>query len=518
MRTVPISVSRKILADVSSGIYRTPANALKEIVSNAFDAGAHNVFISTNVPYFDVFTCEDDGEGISAEEFKRIMLQIGSSGKRARGSVSTETDRPIIGKIGIGLLSVAQICHKFSVISKKRGSDSYFHAIVDLKQFDDIEKEKGYSEGSGQINLGTYQIEEDLEDEVGSDRHYTKIIMEEVKDGFRGKLLEEEPKRAFRIIEEAAKGQDFAGFVDSVKTKKFNELSQYDLLIWELGLLCPVRYVGSGPLPDNRIIKREIQTLEKYDFKVFVDGYEVRKPIILPTGGELVVEDSDYKIYPYISFKEQVSNSELAFTGYIFHQRMRIEPAELQGVLIRIKGVAVGTYDRTFLHYPKAEGPMFSQLSGEIFVEAGLEEALNIDRNSFNETHTHFVRLQEFVWDYLGGEKGVFKDIRKRSKERRDAVRIVQAEEELAKLRDSLSDILGVAIQLRRSKRTHSAPYAFDKKQKRLTFYSHPFWARSQKKRVLQEKVILAVTAAEFGCVSLQDFEQNLMKVLARSM
>ena len=38
MRTVPIRVSKKILADVSSGIYRTPANALKEIVSNAFDA------------------------------------------------------------------------------------------------------------------------------------------------------------------------------------------------------------------------------------------------------------------------------------------------------------------------------------------------------------------------------------------------------------------------------------------------------------------------------------------------
>ena len=32
MRKIPINVSKKILADVSSGIYRTPANALKEIV------------------------------------------------------------------------------------------------------------------------------------------------------------------------------------------------------------------------------------------------------------------------------------------------------------------------------------------------------------------------------------------------------------------------------------------------------------------------------------------------------
>jgi len=77
MPTLPIKVSKKILADVSSGIYRTPANAVKEVVSNAFDAGAHRVYISTNGPYFDTFTCKDDGEGISAKEFMEIMLRIG---------------------------------------------------------------------------------------------------------------------------------------------------------------------------------------------------------------------------------------------------------------------------------------------------------------------------------------------------------------------------------------------------------------------------------------------------------
>jgi len=517
MKTLPISVSTKILADVSSGIYRTPANALKEIVSNAFDAGAHRVFISTNAPYFDVFTCEDDGEGISAQEFRQIMLRIGSSGKRAKGNVSKKTDRPIIGKIGIGLLSVAQICHKFSVISKRRGEESYFHAIIDLKQFDDIEREKGYLEGSGQINLGKYQIEENLKDEVGKKSHYTKIIMEEVKEGFRTKLLEEEPKRTFRIYEKAAKGEDFIEFINSIKNKRFNELSQYDLLVWELGLLCPVQYIDGGPLPDNRIIRREIERLRKYDFKVFVDGYEVRKPIKFPTSDELTTEYSDYRIYPYISFKEKIDNSELSFTGYIFNQRRRIEPAELQGILIRIKGVAVGTYDRTFLHYPKAEGPMFSQLSGEILVENGLEEALNIDRNSFNETHRHFVKIQEFLWDYLGGEDGVFKDIRRRSKERRDMIRSAEAKEDLAKVRETVRDTLGITIEVKRLKRPNDEPYTYSKKEKRLTFYTHSFWARNQKERFLQEKVILAVTAAKVGCTSVEAFEKNLLKVLVRS-
>jgi len=57
--------------------------------------------------------------------------------------------------------------------------------------------------------------------------------------------------------------------------------------------------------------------------------------------------------------------------------------------------------------------PYFSELS-----EEGLEEVLNIDRNSFNETHSHYLKIQQHLWDYLGGYNGVFKDIRKRSKER----------------------------------------------------------------------------------------------------
>lgn len=515
MRDVPISVSKKILADISSGIYRTPANALKEIVSNAFDAGAHKVFISTNVPYFDVFTCEDDGEGISAKEFERIMKRIGSSWKRSKGINATKNGRPIIGKIGIGILSVAQICSKFSVISKKKGSNEYFHAIVDLKQFDDVEKEKTYLEGSGNINLGRFQIEDKLKDEVGPERHYTKIIMEEIKEGFRTKLLEEETKGKFKIAQKAAKSDDFAKFVDSIKKEKFNEVAEYDKLIWELGLLCPVEYLSNGPLPNNKIIEREVKRLQKYNFKVFVDGYEIRKPIILPTDRNLTKEGSDYKVYPYISFKEKTNHSQLSFTGYIFHQRTRVLPVELQGVLIRIKGVAVGSYDRTFLHYPKAEGPMFSQLSGEIFVENGLEEALNIDRNSFNETHTHFEKLQTFLRNYLGGDEGVFKDVRKRSKERQAKIHEAARKKEISKTIEAIREILGINIKLQRRK-SNNKPYIYNKKEKKVIFYSHPFWAKNLKQRLAQEKIILNVTAAKHASDTIESFEENLLRLLVR--
>jgi hypothetical protein len=516
MPTVSIRVSKKILADVSSGIYRTPANALKEIVSNAFDAGAHRVYISTNAPYFDTFTCEDDGEGISAEDFKKIMQRIGSSAKRSRGTTSPKTGRPIIGRIGIGLLAVAQICNRFAVISKRKGASTYFHASVDLKQFDEVEKEKNYKEGAGDIDLGTYEIEADLRDEVGKARHYTKIIMEEIKEGFSTKLVEEKTKTNFTITQRAAKSECFVDFIDSVKNKKFNEVSQYDQLIWELGLLCPVEYIDDRPLPDNTIIQPEMGRLREYDFKVFVDGYEIRKPIFLPTNKALCEEEADFKIYPRISFREKVGGAMLSFTGYLFHQRTRVQPAELQGILIRIKGVAAGSYDRTFLHYPKAEGPMFSQLSGELYVEEGLEEALNIDRNSFNETHRHFLKLQEFLWDFLGGKNGVFQDIRRRSKTRRGKVHAAESEAELRKFMAAIEEFDGVSIKVEREEKAKDVPYTYDKRRQRLIIHSHPFWARSQKERLMQEKLVVALSAAKRGCNTIEAFEKKLLTLLAR--
>ena len=45
-----IKLSSKTLVHISSGLYRSTANALKELVSNSFDADATVVEINTNFP------------------------------------------------------------------------------------------------------------------------------------------------------------------------------------------------------------------------------------------------------------------------------------------------------------------------------------------------------------------------------------------------------------------------------------------------------------------------------------
>src|SRR5205823_13264174 len=103
-----------------------------------------------------------------------------------------------------------------------------------------------------------------------------------------------------------------------------------------------------------------------------------------------------------------------------WHNR-RIRPRELKGVLVRVGNVGVGAVDPTYLGYPKHEGWKFSQLCGELYVDDGLDEAINIDRASFRETDEAYLALQEFLFQRLGRETdqgaGVFTTIKSASEQ-----------------------------------------------------------------------------------------------------
>ena len=62
--TMPkIRVHEKALAHLSRGLYRSPASALRELVSNGWDANATTVRITTNYPNFFQLSVEDNGDG-----------------------------------------------------------------------------------------------------------------------------------------------------------------------------------------------------------------------------------------------------------------------------------------------------------------------------------------------------------------------------------------------------------------------------------------------------------------------
>ncbi len=136
-----LETSESILARITDGIYRQPASALRELISNAYDADATEIQILTDAPRFQEISVRDNGIGFSPESLAHMIHHIGGSAKRtATGAtihIADEADtshstggRRFIGKMGIGLFAVAQFTRHFLIITKTKGDK--FRTVADV--------------------------------------------------------------------------------------------------------------------------------------------------------------------------------------------------------------------------------------------------------------------------------------------------------------------------------------------------------------------------------------------------
>jgi len=405
-----IQVHEKALAHLSRGLYRSPASALRELVSNAWDANASVVRINTNYPNFLQLSIQDNGRGFTREEFKNLMEGgIGNSQKRSEDKPSK---RPVIGRLGIGLLGIAQICPSFTISSATSKGEGFRARVVlyDLLKKKLDKNDNTIVTSDSEVLIGTYNFIDDFKPDqskpgtliIGDDIHptFTRAFRDSLEfDDFKKPPLD------------WSKALKIAAGVHSLQ-----QLGDYWRLLWELSACCPLPYISASALP-NWLIAEDQKRLESYGFKVLVDGIHLAKPVHLKgnAGG--------YTTNRIKQHTQKVYGNDLAFHGYIAVQEgLQLKPDELRGILIRIKDVAIGYYDQSMLDYRSNEGPRSRWLTGEIFVDQGLEDALNIDRDSFNRFHPEFRAIQEFVHTLLRKEifPVVYQNIEKRSAVRDD--------------------------------------------------------------------------------------------------
>lgn len=200
-----LKASERVIARVTDGIYRQPASALRELISNAWDADANDVTIITDAPRFSRIYVRDDGIGMSYETLSRLLHSIGGSAKRnAEGQelgVTSASDpektpggRQVIGKIGIGLFSVSQLARRFRIVTKVKNEDYRLIAEVKIRAYseddsDDTIREADDSFVNGEV-LITREHFPDLE------AHGTDIILEDVKPRVRDMLRSADRWRA----------------------------------------------------------------------------------------------------------------------------------------------------------------------------------------------------------------------------------------------------------------------------------------------------------------------------------
>jgi hypothetical protein len=368
----PRTPALRILDELSRGTYVSYTRALKELLSNAWDALATDVQIRIADDLTEI-TILDDGVGMSEDDIRERFLRIGGSGSAGQRQ---KNGRRLIGHKGIGALSVIPICREVRVLTTQRGSPDRVEAVLDIPRVLEVAKQEEDLESHYQYGLHRWTDEK-------RDSHYTFITLRSLTPEMREFL--------------SRKGVTLNQYIHNVK-----DLSGPEELKWDLAIVSPVEYAKDGPFKEQnvRAVNKIKAELTSAHFSVHVNGDKLFKPVLLPSPDikhtRKYVRGLDYEIYE-VSHKDD----DLEFAGYIFSQATVVMPTDMQGGLIRVNNVAIGRYDLSWMNYQKGMGPRLGMTTGEIFAYRGLEQAVLIDRDRFRDTDKNFRRFREIVHERL---------------------------------------------------------------------------------------------------------------------
>lgn len=385
-----IKVASRIVDYLSSGLYESPAACLKELINNAYDADAAevNVFVK---PDADRIIIEDNGHGMDRADFERHFSRISESFKREH-SDQTASGRPKIGKIGIGFIAANEICDVMEIYSTKKGSTELLHVSIFFEKMrQDPEERRRQGE---QFAKGDYVGEIGTADSAS---HFTQIFLKKVRGAAR-EILAGAGARAHMAGERSVYGlsaESIEAILRDPGLKTWAEFDSYSQNFLKVGLNVPVQYYDDFiPGPLGKPTKQFRDSTMGLGFSLCIDGSEVRKPIVFSRR-----QESEALVSPF-----NFTGQHVRAHGYFYVQHGNIRPQELQGLLIRIRNAAVGAYDPSFLGFSPSEGPLFqSWISGEIWANDQLEDAMNIDRRTLRVTHPAFVEFQKAVHEHLSG-------------------------------------------------------------------------------------------------------------------
>ncbi len=344
-----ITVARKIVSLLSRSLYSDFPRAIREMVSNSYDADATVVRILVDTKLKEL-TVEDNGNGMSVEQFENYLRIAGQ--KYEGGMLSPKFQRERIGRFGIGFLASFPFCDSIEITSKKEGAESGFTAILPSKRF---VQDVGAEEDVSSIPVDGYS-----EPSVGkADEHFTRIrvvglnnLIEEyfrVKTGARQISIESQP---------------------GIARLKWN-LCETLPLDFRDGNTELVRCLGRNPI----------------GMEVWLNNERIYRN---DPGGQVI--ESTETTY--------VKRGGLEFTYAVTTNWSIIHPVEARGLKIRMKQVGIGP--RTYLDVER-EVRTFSRLywlTGEIHILAGLDDALSLTRDNFVWT-AELEELKEFFHNVL---------------------------------------------------------------------------------------------------------------------
>jgi len=266
-------------------------------------------------------------------------------------------------------------------------------------------------------------------------------------DDASGELLQKTSGKYYVLPWEEADGPKvaFQKLVQSVwdeveqsnPNPKLEQIFDYYLrMVWQLSLAIPLPYVGEhifdAPQLDfldifalanspkgsaRRIVPEDGKTIRQAmnlgdpienvgQFDVYFDNLKLQRPIKFkgfPKSSNALKKPLVFLgkcVERFEKLPRELSGGPLAFEAYLFWTP-KVAPTEHQGALVRIHGSSGTLFDPTFMRYQVSEQTRLRQITCEIFVSEGLDSALNIDRESFNNAHPHAVYITKWLHSAL---------------------------------------------------------------------------------------------------------------------
>jgi len=344
--TLEIKVDKAVVKHLSIGLYRNYALAIKELVSNAYDAGATEVKIKLDLKKKRI-VIRDNGRGMDYGDLDNEYLCIGLHKEPSKKP--DELGRMRIGTFGIGFLAPLPYCKRMTVITKKQGSDRVFRATIKATNF--------FSKGNWDIKDEKVEYEI-MDSDLPRGSGETIVILEEI-----------EPQIAEDLNRSRKKAK-----------AKIDQLGGFEKFKWTLSQYCPIEFP-----PEWKELRKFFAYPERIPMRLWLDGKELFRNV--PEACEIL--EKDEKAFGNIHVKYVI------LTPY-----HTVKPEEARGLQLRLRDVAIGfpqDFDVTKLG--RVLGKL-NQLCGEVHILKGLDNALMITRDTFNYTE-EVSELYKFFRDKL---------------------------------------------------------------------------------------------------------------------
>jgi len=364
-----IEVGERIVDLLSGRIYRSLPIALKELVSNAWDADSDNVHIDIDFEKKSIIIT-DDGRGMTKENLEKypsIAISTKTNGK-------SPGNRPYIGSFGVGIFSALAFCRRVIIQTTVENSNEINILKLETETWiDESGRRKAPSENKLDIEFPGHTSY----DERGLKKQGTTITLEDIFPDDWAQLT----------------------VMNDMGHNGIEDLKNY------LCQALPIEY------PDNTYPYSEFfkPSTEYSSMNVFFNSEKLfRNNIRCSDGTSPRILDSNDNLV--------LASGSIVCKYIIVSPLKNVSPENMTGIQKRMKNVAIGEPELfdVFRKSPKLRGRM-KYITGELHIIKGLENQLSLDRGTIlacpeytelcNFFRSKLIELAEMLENYGETEK-----------------------------------------------------------------------------------------------------------------